>query len=104
LAAKEIGVVLKHPIRDMVCNQGSENRISRKGKAMAILLILVGVLFLLWGGFNVLAVIASVFSSGANSAYGTGSLIGQGFVAVLFILIGLKAFKSGRARMAGGKT
>jgi predicted Co/Zn/Cd cation transporter (cation efflux family) len=68
---------------------------------MPVVLIIVGVLLLLVGGFNILSILFALVSGGAGSAYGAGYIFGRGFMAVLFILLGLKAIKSGRSRMAG---
>jgi len=68
---------------------------------MPVLLIIVGIALLLAGGFNVLAILLALFSGGAGSAYGAGYIAGRGIIAVLFILLGLKAFKSGRSKMSG---
>jgi hypothetical protein len=69
---------------------------------MPVLLVIVGVLLLLVGGFNALSVILAIASGGGGSAYGAGYLFGRGFIAVLFILLGLKAIKNGRAKIANG--
>ena len=65
---------------------------------MGMVLMVVGVLLLLVGGFNALSVLLALGSGAAGSAYGMGYLAGRGFMAVLFILLGLRAFKSGRGK------
>jgi hypothetical protein len=68
--------------------------------AVGMLLILVGALLLLAGAFSLVTTFLGLIS-GPSSAYSFGFYLGRGLVGAIFLLLGWKAFGSGRRRAAG---
>jgi hypothetical protein len=69
--------------------------------AVGVLLILIGALLLLAGAFSLVTTLLGVIS-GPSNAYSLGFYLGRGLAAAIFLLLGWKAFSSGRRRMSGG--
>jgi uncharacterized membrane protein len=72
-------------------------------KVTGVLLLIVGALLILWGGFSVVTTLIGLFSV-SSSAYSLGYFLGRGLVGAILLLLGWKAFQSGRRRMSGNAT
>jgi len=75
--------------------------ILRMKNAGSVLLVLVGVLLLLAGAFDLITTLLGLIS-GPGSAYSFGFFLGRGLVGAVFLLLGWKAFASGQQRLSGG--
>jgi len=67
-------------------------------KGYGVALIALSILFVAGAGLN-MAMATALFLASSGSSYSIGAAIGRGLIGILFVLIAVKVFGSGRAKL-----